>query len=586
MTWRDSPLGVVARLLAVFVSAYPLRSVTAVIALLVAGLFEAVGILTLLPLLNLVLEAGTAQGDGVPIFASAASTLERTFGPERSLGVLLVVIVIAMSLKAICVLFAMRHIGYTVAHVATSLRLNLLKALMEAEWRHFLDRPTGYFANAISNEAGRASSAFMASINLVAGAIQVAAYLVSALLVSWQISATALLVGAVLFVLLNSTITTSQQAGRRQTELYRSLVGRLSDGLQGLKALKAMALEDRLEPLLVHETEGLREAQRKQVLSKWLLATMQEPVTVLFLALGLYAALGAWEVPMATVAVLAILFSRTVGRIGSLQKHVQAVMLTESAVWSLNGAIDAAREARERTAGAPIERLESGIRLDGVWFRYGGQTVLRDINLELPAGSITLLSGPSGAGKSTIVDILLGLVDPWRGSVLIDGADLREHDIKSWRRMIGYVPQEIFLFHDTVAKNITLGDPSLGPEQVEAALRIAGAGEFVAALAHGVENVVGERGLKLSGGERQRIALARALVREPRLLVLDEPTTALDPQSEAAICETLQELSGRVTVLVISHQPALERIADQAFELRDGRLIERYVVPRRGIAPV
>jgi ATP-binding cassette subfamily C protein len=169
--------------------------------------------------------------------------------------------------------------------------------------------------------------------------------------------------------------------------------------------------------------------------------------------------------------------------------------------------------------------------------------------------------------------LLIGLIRPQQGEVWVDDLPLAKVDLKKWRKMIGYVPQETLLLHDTVFINVTLGDPELGEEEAEDALRAAGAWEFVTEMPKGMYSTVGERGSMISGGQRQRIALARALVHKPKLLVLDEPTSALDQESEAAICETLQQLSGKYTILAISHRNTLIGAADRAYQLEDGKAL-------------
>jgi ATP-binding cassette subfamily C protein len=196
--------------------------------------------------------------------------------------------------------------------------------------------------------------------------------------------------------------------------------------------------------------------------------------------------------------------------------------------------------------------------------------VLDDVSLEIPAGRLTALVGPSGAGKTSVADLVIGLVRPSRGAVLVDGVPLGRIDLRRWRSWIGYVPQELFLLHDTVFVNVTLGDPDLGPADVWRALREAGAAEFVERLPQGLDTVVGERGSLLSGGQRQRIAIARALVRRPRLLLLDEATTALDPETEAAVCASVARLRGEMTILAISHEPALVEMADRVWRIENG----------------
>ena len=169
-----------------------------------------------------------------------------------------------------------------------------------------------------------------------------------------------------------------------------------------------------------------------------------------------------------------------------------------------------------------------------------------------------------------IVDLVIALLRPQQGEIFIDDLPLAQVDLRSWRKMIGYVPQETLLLHDTVFINVTLGDPDLTEKDAELALRAAGAWEFVTAMSQGMYSFVGERGSRLSGGQRQRIAIARALVHKPKLLILDEPTSALDPESEADICETLTQLRGGITILAISHQPVFMKTADRAYHLEDG----------------
>jgi ATP-binding cassette subfamily C protein len=206
-----------------------------------------------------------------------------------------------------------------------------------------------------------------------------------------------------------------------------------------------------------------------------------------------------------------------------------------------------------------------------VAFAYDAhQPVLRELCLQIPAGKLTTLIGASGSGKTTIIDLVTGLLRPQSGSVRLDGMSLSDLDLKAWRRMIGYVPQETLLLHASILENITLGDPELSEDDAVQALKSADALNFVDRMQEGIHSTVGERGAKLSGGQRQRIMIARALVHRPSLLILDEATSALDPDSEAAIGETMRHLRGRLTILAISHQTALVNAADCVYRLENG----------------
>jgi ATP-binding cassette subfamily C protein len=240
--------------------------------------------------------------------------------------------------------------------------------------------------------------------------------------------------------------------------------------------------------------------------------------------------------------------------------------------------------ARESALGSEVASLHNGIRLDRVSFAYDQEWVLRNASFDFPSGLFTAIVGPSGVGKTTVVDLLMGLLRPQEGEIFIDDLPLAKVNLKSWRKMIGYVPQETLLLHDTILINVTLGDPGLTEADAEQALRAAEAWEFVTAMPDGMYNTVGERGSMLSGGQRQRIAIARALVHKPKLLILDEPTSALDPESEAAICKTLGQLRGRgITILAISHQPTIMDVADRAYQLQNGKA---FVVQDHKIASV
>ncbi len=554
---------------AYFLRAYPLRSAIMVVLLTLAGFLEGVGVVTLLPLLELLTGAEDGAGSGVSLVL--VDLLGRV-GLEPTLGVLLLIIFGAMSAKALLVWTAMRQVGFTIAQVTTDLRMELLRALLEARWRYYISQSAGRFGNAISTEARRAAAAYREGCSIVAGVIQVIAYSIIALLISWQIALAALVAGSLMLFVLRGLVGMAREAGQDQTDLMRSLISRLTDALRGIKPVRAMGKERHLRPLLEGETRGLNDALRKEVNASETLRLLHEPIVTGMLALGLFAAFSFGDFTFAAITVMAFVFYRLMAHVRTLQGRYQILTVGESAFWSLMEQVEEAREEREpRPGDRPPPALREGITLDDVHFSYGSTPVLRGFSAEIPARSFTALHGPSGTGKSTIADLVVGFHEPERGRVLVDGVPLDEIDLDRWRDGIGYVPQEIFLFHDTVFRNVTLGDDSIPEDAVRQALEAAGAWDFVAARPAGLKDVLGEGGARLSGGQRQRIAIARALVHEPRLLILDEATTGLDPETERAILETLRALADRVTILAISHQPGVIEVASHILELTDGR---------------
>jgi ATP-binding cassette subfamily C protein len=286
----------------------------------------------------------------------------------------------------------------------------------------------------------------------------------------------------------------------------------------------------------------------------------------------MYIALVHYGMPFEMVLVLVVVLGRMLGQLGKVQKQYQKVAIGESAFWSMKASIREAQQVEEHLGTGARPTLERGILLDAVSFSYDQHQVFDNVSLEIPAGKLTALIGPSGSGKTTVVDLVIGLLRPQSGAVRIDDQALSELDVKAWRHMVGYVPQENLLLHDSILHNVTLGDPELSDADAVQALQSAGAWEFIEPMPQGIHSTVGERGGMLSGGQRQRIMIARALVHKPRLLILDEATSALDPANEAAIGQTMQNLRGGLTILAVSHQTALVNAADRVYRLEKGRV--------------
>jgi subfamily B ATP-binding cassette protein MsbA len=238
--------------------------------------------------------------------------------------------------------------------------------------------------------------------------------------------------------------------------------------------------------------------------------------------------------------------------------------------------LDAPVEVRDRPGARPFRGLEGEIRFEKVSFSYReGESVLRDVDLTVPKGSVMALVGPSGAGKTTLVDLLARFYEPTDGRILLDGVDVREFSISSLRKALGIVSQETVLFHDTVRSNIAYGMQEVDQEALEAAARAANAHDFIAALPNGYDTVVGERGTELSGGQRQRLAIARAILRDPPILIFDEATSALDTEAERLVQAAVERLLAGRTVIVIAHRLSTIQRADQIVVLEDGCVAER-----------
>lgn len=564
------------RLIIIFLRTYPLQSAITLGALLFAGLIEGLGISLLLPLLGLAGEisggsSGETAGGATSTLGQMVNKVFETIGFTPTIGMLLIIFVGCMTLKAILTLVANKRVGYMVARVATDLRLDLIRALFGTRWEYFIRQPVGSLTNSIASEVTKASKAYLSAITMLAAILQAMVYGMIVLLVSWEATVVAFVAGIVILFMVRRFIRKSKRAGKRQTQILQSLIAYMTDCLIMIKPLKTMAREHLADAVLRKKTENLKKAIKKQVFSKHALSASQEPLTVGFTALGLYGVLVVWKMPLASVLVMVYMLSKLMKRLQKVQSLYQLVVTAENGYWSYHSKLQRAVEEEETLSGSQQPSLNQSIRLGQVCFAYEDQWILKDADFDFPANTFTAIVGPSGVGKTTVVDLITGLLRPQEGEIFIDNIPLAEIHLKRWRQMVGYVPQESLLLHDSVFMNVTLGDEALKTEDAESALRASGAWDFVQDLPEGIFTLVGERGHKLSGGQRQRIAIARALVHHPKLLILDEATTALDPENEAAICETLRKLKGKHTILAISHQPAILGVAERAYRLKDGK---------------
>ena len=577
------------RILITFTRNYPLPTALMLLAFLIAGLIDGIGLSMLLPIIGITIGNPTGAGALSAVKnGTSGSILEQMvadglafLGITPTIGLLLIVLIVTVILKSGLLLLANKQIGYTVAQIATDLRLELLHALRACRWQYFIKQPLGSLANSIATETNRTSKAYKSGVVMIAEFLQALIFCIMAFLVSWEATLISLTVGFSILYTLRRFLKRARRAGRRQTDHRKSLLRLLIDTLQSIKPLRAMARENASDHLMEKRTNRLNRALQKRVLNKEFLLAFQQILSTLFLTGGIYILLTYWQMTLASVIVLVFLVSKLLKRLNKVQEHYQEMIINESAFWSLQETIQTVKSEREDMSGNRTPALKQTIHLENVNFAYDNQQVLQNVSLTFPKGRIIAIVGPSGSGKTTLVDLVIGLLRPQQGEVWIDDLPLAEVDLKSWRKMIGYIPQETILLHDTVLNNVTLGDPDLSAEDAQNALRAAGAWEFVDAMPQAIQSVVGERGGKLSGGQRQRIAIARALVHKPKLLILDEATSGLDPESEAAVCDTLQQLRGELTILAISHQSALVKIADNAYRIQDGKILQTENSPEQ-----
>lgn len=557
---------------------YPARSAVVLAALLVASLLDGLGLSTLLSMISLTSQARDDTATALDETADPSlperlvESAFRAAGIEPTLPWLLGVGIVLILAKTAAVLLANRQVGYAVAQVATDLRLDLVRAVVASRWRYYLSKSVGSLGNAMATEAQRASEGYLQGAIMSAQLITAAVYVALALMISWPVTLGALVLAVAVLGGLNLLVRTAGRAGRRQTGLLKTILSVMTDQLAAIKPLKAMGREDRVDTLISAQTRQLNRSLRKQVFSKEAMKALQEALLVVLAAVGLFIMLAGLDMRLSAAMVLIFLLARVITLLSKAQRAWQHMAISESAYWSLAEAVAEARDQREEPAGTRAPELRRGIRLEAIDFAHPGHDVFRGQSLEIPAGELTVVTGPSGSGKTTLIDLVAGLLRPDGGRVSIDGVDLREIDQRCWRRAIGYVPQEALLVNDSVLNNITLGAEDLTRDDARRALEKADALAFVQRMDGGLDAPVGERGGRLSGGQRQRLAIARALIHRPRLLVLDEATSNLDEAAERSVLTTIEHLKGELTMLAVTHQRPMLALADRVYRVADGRV--------------
>jgi ATP-binding cassette subfamily C protein len=565
------------QLLIIFFKAEGTRPWLVLACLLLASLSEALGIGTLLPAINAML--GDSAGDASGISLYIRSFVE-SLGIEASLGNLLIVIVSLLTLKAVIAFGALSYSGITGARVAINLRRRLIKAIFDARWSFYAGESGGRFANAISNDASRAGDAYQFAAVVVAGVLQLMAYAAVAIVIDWRIAILGGIAGLFLILVMNTLVRISKQAGYKQRDRVSSLTVDMVDMLNNIKALKSM---DRYGPLVEGLSGLLKRIKRSLItiqLARQGVTQGSEALLNIMTGILIYTAYVLFDASLPALLITGIVFFQIVNNLNKLQKQVQAAVVIEAAYVRTVELIEKSEKQKENHLGSAAPQLGAGCRFEGVSFAHGDTPVISNATFDIPANKITVLQGPSGSGKTTLIDLLIGLNTAQKGKILIGGKPIESVDIKAWRKSIGYVPQELMLFHDTIHENISLSNPDVTTEDVLAALDKAGAGEFIDALPDGIETDVGEMGGRLSGGQRQRIALARALVTNPNILILDEVTSALDPETEAEIVSNIASLRGRYTIIAITHRPAWTKIADRLYTISKGHVSQPKTPPR------
>ncbi len=541
------------------------------------GLTQGVGLLMLIPFLGMIGIGASGSTLGIEVYLTRAfSSLGLPLSPLTILS-LYVLIVTAHSTVSRYrdILTTKIQYGFSQA-----LRNRLYQALCRVEWISFLHTKSSEVTQVLTSDLDRVSFATHQSLQLVGTTIIAAVHIAVSFTISVSMTLIALACGAGVLMILRPLNRRAIDVGKAFRGAMSDLYSTVSERLGGMKVAKSLSLDEGREEVFQNITNGVTDRMVQFTRVNSATRMYYEIGAATALAGFFYIALEIIGLSSGSLILIVFLFARLLPSFSMIQQSVQRI---SNALPSFNAVAEMQKrfEANEEPAfvgsASPLE-LRTGIILSRVSFSYvrgSGIWALREVDLTIQAGVMTAVVGPSGAGKSTLADLVMGLLSPDEGIVSIDGQTLKGTFLHRWRRSVGYVPQDTFLFHESIGSNLLWARGDATEAELWEALRMAAAEEFVSLMPDGLKTIVGDRGIRLSGGERQRIALARALLRRPTLLLLDEATSSLDKESERQIQEAINDLRGKLTIVVIAHRTSTILKADEIFVLEKGRIVEK-----------
>ncbi|RUT07379.1 ABC transporter ATP-binding protein [Dulcicalothrix desertica PCC 7102] len=470
-----------------------------------------------------------------------------------------------------------RNLAQNIQH---NLRLEAYNHLQELELAYFEDSSTGGLMSILNDDINQLEDFLNGGANEIIQITTSLIILIGGALFMLPLSITIAAMLPMPFILWGSFIYQNRLESRYADvrDKVGNLSARLANNISGITTIKSYTAEDYENGRLRAESDAYRKSNAKAIaLSAAFIPVIRMLVLAGFTALLFMGGVAAYQgrISIGNYSVLLVLVQRLLWplvSLGEIFDHYQRAMASTNRVMNL---LDTPINITTGHIRLPIEKVRGEVSLEHVTFAYNsGEVIIRDLSLHIPAGKTIAIVGATGSGKSTLVKLLLRLYDITSGHITIDEIDIKELDLYDLRRSIGLVSQDVFLFHGTVAENIAYGSFDTKEDEIIKAAKIAEAHDFIMRLPQKYETIVGERGQKLSGGQRQRIAIARAVLKNPPILILDEATSAVDNETEAAIQRSLERITINRTTIAIAHRLSTIRGADCIYVMERGKLVE------------
>ena len=504
-----------------------------------------------------------------------------SFGPALTLALLALALVVMTALKT--------GATYMASYFVIPMRSGIVRDIRNHVFDKMVHLPIGFFTNErkgdvmarMTGDVGEIENSIMASLDMMfKNPIMIVVFLGTMVMISWQLTVFVLILLPLAGLVMGKVGKSLKRSSLEQQNQWGLLLSNIEECLGGLRIIKAFNAEEKMETRFHRENQIFFKLSNRIARRQSLAHPMSEFLGTVAIAIVLWfgGALilsGASSMNAASFIYYMVIFYSIINPAKELSKAMYSIQKGLASMQRVDKILNAQNPIKDPKNPRHISSLRGEINYDNVTFAYGEEPVVRDVSLHVPAGATVALVGQSGSGKSTMADLLPRFYDVNAGAITIDGIDIRELPVHELRSFMGNVNQEAILFNDTFFNNISFGVEGATLEQVRQAARVANADEFIMASENGYDTLIGDRGCRLSGGQRQRVSIARAILKNPPVLILDEATSALDSESEKLVQEALERLMKGRTTLVIAHRLSTIRNADLICVMSEGRIIER-----------